>query len=1100
MKYGDLFNFDPIDFAVDITNADVPHRDLTGRWVIGPDLASGLSRLIPDDPLSPELRPGLISGRLGTGKSHALSALCAVAEGTGQVDDPPPAPAAEALARLAGRYHVVRISVGRSALTAIDLAADAVSRRLSQLGLEDFSSRNDTGEADLWAEMTAAHADAFPDRGLLVAVDELGEYPDARPPESVAEDLAALLALAQRPLARRPLIIAAVTLWRDALSSDVQSDWTCLPVTTDDLRVVVSKRLIPKTDEEQRDKIRQIMKRYQLFCEDVADQMDRYVELFPVHPDFPQVVATANDPAPLLQTLSAAISKIVDQRLPSDLQMLLIFDTCGTEDYEARILAHADQISTATLNRFYYEALKRAMECTYDTYVANFRVWHHELEWHEHNVTRSGYVIFGGPGDLPNAVTRRDFYLFFLPFSEMPRFRDDRAPDTLYIALKRDDSELDTALSRYAAALDLAVSAGGVARSIYEIRANEYLDQMLQWLNAHTGVAFDLTYRGRSRTLLRWAGGRNIRELSKIPPDDQISFKEMIDTIAAICLAPHFTAQAPAYPYFPILITSADRERAAQEAIRWIAADTRTRQAAAVLSALELITDDELDPFHSRYAQAVRQQLDEADKSGDGMLRRGDILERTNAGELMAPESMRLEPEWVLVILSALIYSGDIILVLPNRRLDATHLLDLAARPFRELLAFNHIERFTGWNIPAIREVFLLLGVSPGMAQLIAQGKVEPVERLRERAEAIIGEVRMGRRYLGGGLPFWGESLLEPETRSQTEAQIDAVSRFVEPLTSLTTSEDFKGFRIDAREMRACREGLEALRGLIELGRLADDLSGLAAYLAAAYAATPEGDDWIYRMEMLRDEVREGMRDPASRADAGFMGGVRRRMDGLREEYVNRYIAAHQETRLDPVQAERKAAIFSGNRFKRLRRLAELPVMPSGELDDFIATADRLVPCESLTPDAMRHSAVCPYCGFKADPTRPHRPAAEVLDELGDRLEIMLGTWSRILIDCLQEPTAAGKRKALPNTEQAPLDDLIESGKLPIFISEEFIRICGTVTRHLARVPLSAEKIRAALTDGGAMVSIQSLRERFDALLTETAGDLDPETVRIEVR
>ncbi len=1098
MKYGELFSFDPIDTAVDLTDAGTPIQDLTARWVIGPDLASGLSRLIPENPLEPGPRPGLIYAGAGTGKSHALAALSAIAERSVPVD--PNRPAAEALGRLAGRYHVVRLSVGRSALTVIDLAAEATARRLTDLGVGDFTSQIEDGAEDPWPEMMGAYADAFPDRGLLLAVDELGDYPDARSPASVAEDLAALLTLARRDLPRVPLILAAVTIWRDAPPVDTEADWDALPVTADDLDAVVSRRLVPKVEEGQRDKIRRLMKRYQLFCEDVSEQKDRYVELFPIHPEFHQVVAATDGPAPLLQTLSAAISKLVDQSIPADLQTLLIFDACGTEDYEARIGVHADQISSGTLDRFYYEALKRAMECTYDTYVANFRVWRHELEWHEHNVTRPGYVIFGGPGDLPDAVPPKDFYLFFLPFSETPRFRDDRSPDTIYITLKRDDPDLDTALGRYAAALDLAASSGGVAKSVYEIKANEYLDEILQWLNAHIGVAFELTYRGRSRTLVRWAGGRNIRELSRIPPDDQITFKEMIDTITAICLAPHFTALAPAYPYFPILITVADRERAAQEAIRWIAADTRTRQAAAVLSALELITDDELDPFHSRYARAIRQQLDAAGE--DGLLRRGEILERIDVGERMDPESLCLEPEWALVILAALVYSGDIVLVLPSRRLDATHILDLAARPLRELLAFDHIERFTGWNIPAIREIFLLVGLQPGMAPLIAQGKVEPVDRLRDRAEEIIGEVRMGRRYLGGGLPFWGEPLLEPETRSQTEAHISDVSRFMEPLTTLTTPEGLRGFRIDAREMRACREGLEALRGVIELGRLADDLSGLAAYLATAYAATPEGDDWIYRMEMLRDEIRDGMRDPVARADAGFVGGARRRMDALREEYVNRYVAAHREARLDSAQAERKAAILSGNRFKRLRRLAELPVMPSGELDDFIATADRLVPCESITPIAMRHSAVCPYCGFKADPTRAHRPAAEVLDELGARLEAMLTTWTRILIDCLREPTAAQQRESLPEPERAPLEELINSGKLPIFISEEFLRACAAATRHLTRVPLAAETIRAALAEprDGAIATVATLRDRFNALLTETVGDLDPASVRIEVR
>ena len=63
-----------------------------------------------------------------------------------------------------------------------------------------------------------------------------------------------------------------------------------------------------------------------------------------------------------------------------------------------------------------------------------------------------------------------------------------------------------------------------------------------------------------------------------------------MNTIAGICLGAHFQDQAPEYPCFSVLITGANRTQAAQDALRAIAGQNRTKQATAVLDALELST------------------------------------------------------------------------------------------------------------------------------------------------------------------------------------------------------------------------------------------------------------------------------------------------------------------------------------------------------------------------------------------------------------------------------------------------------------------------------------------------------------------------------
>ncbi len=75
---------------------------------------------------------------------------------------------------------------------------------------------------------------------------------------------------------------------------------------------------------------------------------------------------------------------------------------------------------------------------------------------------------------------------------------------------------------------------------------------------------------------------------------ERINFRDLVNTIAGICRGTHFQDQAPEYPFFSVLITGKNRAQAAQDALRAIAGQSRTKQATAVLDALELLDDERL--------------------------------------------------------------------------------------------------------------------------------------------------------------------------------------------------------------------------------------------------------------------------------------------------------------------------------------------------------------------------------------------------------------------------------------------------------------------------------------------------------------------------
>ena len=296
-------------------------------------------------------------------------------------------------------------------------------------------------------------------------------------------------------------------------------------------------------------------------------------------------------------------------------------DLKKTDDFDALIDKRAESLGSAQLDRFYYEALKRVMECQDATYVTGYKIWQHELVWQEHKAARTGYLFFGAPNERSTAVPQRDFYLYFIQPNDPPRFKDDKVNDEVFFRLKGTDEEFQTALKSYAAALDLAATSSDHAKATYEAKANGFLKKLVQWLQKHMSDAFEVTYQGRTKPLAEWAKGKSIRDLSGLSPHETINFRDLVNTIAGVCLAPNFENQAPDYPFFSVLITGNNRAQAAQDALRAIASTMgnkqRTKQATAVLDALELLDGEKIDPYKSNYTKFI---LDAIKAKGHGQV------------------------------------------------------------------------------------------------------------------------------------------------------------------------------------------------------------------------------------------------------------------------------------------------------------------------------------------------------------------------------------------------------------------------------------------------------------------------------------------------
>ena len=775
-------------------------------------------------------------------------------------------------------------------------------------------------------------------------------------------------------------------------------------------------------------------------------------------------------------------------------------DLKKTDDFDALIDKRAESLGQAQLDRFYYEALKRVMECQDSTYVTGYKIWQHELVWQERKATRTGYLFFGAPNERSTAVPQRDFYLYFIQPNDPPRFKDDKVSDEVFFRLKSTDEDFQTALKSYAAALDLAASSSGHAKATYESKANGFLRKLVQWLQKHMTDAFEVTYQGRAKSMVEWAKGKSIRDLSGLSPHETINFRDLVNTIAGVCLAPNFENQAPNYPFFSVLITGNNRAQAAQDALRAIAGQNRTKQATAVLDALELLDGEKIDPYKSKYTRFI---LDAVKAKGHGqVVNRSEIIQDDHGLEYMNPGGSRLEPEWMTVLVAALVYSGDVVLSIPGKKFDATGLQQLAATGMDELVRFKHLEQPKEWNLPALKALFELLGLPSGYPQLITNGDETPVIQMREQVDKIVKRIVMTQHTLREGLSFWGFDLLANTYLANKASELDEAKGFFESLQAYSTPGKLKNFRYSASEVLAYEKVVKALDELDALREFIMNHGPTASWLSTAEAVLPSDHDWVDRLKTTRQDVLDALKQADFAKLTSLSQSTGAKLQKLKKDYTVAYIGLHTKARLGVNDDKRKAGLLNDQRLQTLLKLAGIDLMPRQQLTDFqnrlAGDSERsLKSCFALTEQDLQSTPICPHCRFKPSVEKVTLPGTQMIDQMDAQLDTMVTAWTSTILSNLEDPITQANMDLLKIDDREPLEAFIKSKELPVPLDSNFVHALKEVLSGLVKVTVKSQELQQALqvTDGPATPA--EMKKRFEEYIDQRTKGKDPAKVRI---
>ena len=816
----------------------------------------------------------------------------------------------------------------------------------------------------------------------------------------------------------------------------------------------------------------------------------------------PGIEGMGGDPAAdllsLVQTVLRETIKTVNgqfiSKAPDTEQYYL--DLKKDVDYDAQVEKRAEALSDDALDRAYYGAIRQLMERTDEaTYVTGHQIWQYQIEWQDRRVDRNGYLFFGAPNDRPTAQPERDFYIYFIQPFEPPRFRDENKADEVFFRLKGLDDAVKRHLSFYAAAQDLASTSSGGAKVIYLDKAKSALRDMSKWLQEKQMTAYEVTYQGKTKTLQEWTKGVSLRDKARLGPEERINFRDVVNVISGLALNNQFGDLSPEYPTFSVLVTESNRRQLVGNALKALAGGTRTKDAVAVLDALEMLDGDRIDPTRSRYAKEVLTRLK---AKGQGqVLNRSELLSGAADVEYFAPVRFRLESDLLVTVLSGLVYSGDIVLAITGDKIDSGKITLVSERPLDELKQFKHVEAPKEINVAVLRSLFELLGLSPGLAQLATQGSEEPVKQLLDAVGGLVRRVLSAGTDTQNRLSFWGQPLLREDEIREWRGRLDALKTFTESLSPYNTVGKLKNLRISSEDIEAQKKNLEVLASVERMLELVAELGGTASYLSQAEIVLLPDHPWVKQAQATRNQILEKLAQDRS---AQHATEYRQTLAKLKKDYVTAYISQHSKARLGVSDEKTKSALRKDSRLVAMRALTGISLMPTSQLTSFDAKLDRLKSCTALVESELAASPFCPHCSFRpANEQGEMLPAANVLKRLDEDLDRLLASWQQTLLDNLDDPIIQANFDLLRPAPRALIVSFVKSKALPDPVPPDFVAAVQEALSGLEKIGVTSDDIKNALLQGGSPTSPDDLRKRFETFLNDRCKGKDTTKLRFVV-
>ncbi|TMP55065.1 DUF6079 family protein [Pseudoalteromonas sp. S1612] len=766
-------------------------------------------------------------------------------------------------------------------------------------------------------------------------------------------------------------------------------------------------------------------------------------------------------------------------------------DLKKTEDFDAIIETKAEQLAKDNINGAYRAAMLEILGQPDAQQVHT--MWEHELKWIDRNVNRQGWLFLGSPNERETAKPQRDYYMYFIQPEEAPKQKKEHIrEDEVLFVLKNRDETFDRYLKYYAASVELRGLATGSAKNTYKLKADDYLRDMQKWIRNHIADAFEVKYNGQSKPIMDWLKGTTVRDITGISANEHGNVKDIFEAVASYVFEGYFQSLAPEYPKFSQWFTGENMQGAANDVLISLSSGARTKRATAVMDALELLDGDKLQATKSRFSATVLGML--KSKGHGQVVNNGELLEKVNANFYFKPDTYRLEPEWLLVILASLVYSGELELSVVGNNITASNADLLKSLNFKDLVNFKHIQAPKDFNTSAIKALLELLDMNEGLAISIQQGDDGIVREMGDKIEQKVKSLVTDSQAVKERLLLWGQHVLEENEAELLTEKLTSAKTFLEEMQRFNTPGKLKNLKATPEDIALQKENLIAWNDYKQLELTVKEFSEITNYLSKAQLVLAESDDWQETVKSAQQGLRQGLADKDVRQSTEFKQKILKQLADAKQSYITRFVALYQRAHLTIAEDKTKAALMNDDRLTTLSLLSGIALLPGNQVKDWREDWANLQPATAIDSKML---AVNPNpVSFNPRTEKDLAPASNRLNRLDDQLDAMLTEWTSTLQTNLADPFI--QLDLMKSEQKAEVTEFINSGGLPEPLTKDFVEEVNKVLDGLVAVAITSQELVVSLGKGTPQ-SVEDVRKRFEQLIAERCKGQDSDKVRIVI-
>ena len=1190
MKYSELINFKPIESTIQLleTAEKSAARDAVSTYVMSDSMAEGMQAPVIDQLQMDDVvdnKAIMVVGNFGTGKSHLMSVVAAVATDADNLNYLQNKKFASSMEIVAGKFEVLRMKVDGLTMPLREIIMGEIEDDFSDRGIDYETPALDKvrDNSRIIKEAMAKFQEMYPEKGYLIVIDELLSYLTSRDERQIVLDLAFLQSMAEMCSKSCLRVICGVqekvfdnprfSFVSDTLKK-VGDRFTQIIITKEATAYVVSERILKKTPE-QKALIRKHLEKFTSLYTGMSSRLEEFVDLFPIHPSYIDVFNKIYliENRHILKNISACIRKIFDTNVPENAPGIFSFDdywpaiksngllksdvtisrvvnasqqlediinrgftkpaykplaiqiiyalsvhrltTNGLDvqfgmaaenlkddlclyltmpehdadfllgavnatlkaimttvsgqfiifnetnnqyyidvdkivDYDEKIKQKASVMADSELNAYFYKVVYSCLEWDAKQYVTNFEIYEYDLNWESHNIFREGYLFMGLPGERSTAQPERDFYIHIMPPYGHDEPNIQNLPDEVYLFFRGND-EFKEMLLQYAAATSLAQISEGKDMYTYSNKAVIYRKKLVKYLSENKNTCFNITYVRQMRQMIEVLRGKYNRDMT---------FKDTIDLAASIVLDEYFCKKYPEFPVFRTKITRKNRADNVRAAFDYFAG-RKTQQAALVLQSFGILDGDKIKPENSKYAMYFIDKIKKLPPQG--VLNFSDLFEADLLDECF-DKKFKISYMYTPVIFLSMVYAGYTVITLKDgKTLTASNLDQIPKINVMDLYEFKYLSRPSQMAMAELKHMFDILGLNPVLLD-DPNKREKAVADLMTTAKDLSTKSVIATRKLTDSFELWGEQFVNTRNMERMKNACKSVrDEFSNYGARFNTPAKLNNFTLSMDEIDKLAEQIALVKTIMKYSDFKVECSSVVGYISSIEYMNIDTE---FKSEItqakenfrrIRDSIIDGTAADVAAQQVEFA------LAGIKEKYIDIYFEAHKQKRLDITDARRRSQIQEGASLAKLKKLRNIEIVSSAKLSAIEQDISSLKVCYELTPQELKTTPVCPHCRFSLDDNTKN--VCGQLDDIENRIDNLLGEWTKTLLDTISDPIVASQKEYLSADQKKVIDNFENSGELPKRVDDFFVKAVTALLQGFEPVVINAEDLLKKLEE-----------------------------------